>query len=375
MSTSWASRKAEPGSCVPVLPTPPSSAGEPLRSVPPNRLGPVQQAVQIIKSIKEGRSPAGWWSELHVDGADFLLLKKLVDDKKENIWDYVQDKIRFDYDTKTSSLIFRMPSLTHDTFNTSIYQEIISHIERIKRDTSRPDAAAIAKKIRYSSSGNIGLNSGFGIISSSTRSPDASFRYIGSKYPQVVIETSFSQKKRDLARLADDYITDSGGNIKLVIGFDIEYCQSKKGATVSVWRPMLNFGDDGTPYLISEKFVDGKVFRNDDSTPIRIGDTLCLPFSAFVSPKDALLVPSDMAITISYETLYSFLEDAEDCEEDSRCGEVAELPPGTRIRKRPRTPEEQLRDEDELQFAKSEADAERGAYEKDSTWGNKKTKR
>jgi hypothetical protein len=158
------------------------------------------------------------------------------------------------------SLISDMPFLIHEIFTASVFAEIVSHIQQITKDPSRPDVAALARKICYSSAGDIQLNSLASDNSSSPRSPDASFRYINSKYPCVIIETSFSQKKRDSAYRADDYITDSYCNIKLVIGFDIEYSRSKR-ATVSVWQPKLNFEEDGTPYFSAEKIVNSKVRR------------------------------------------------------------------------------------------------------------------
>jgi hypothetical protein len=55
-------------------------------------------------------------------------------------------------------------------------------------------------------------------------------------YPGIVIETSFSQKRKDLPKLAEDYILGSIGNITVVIGLDIEYWKAKR-ATFSMWRP------------------------------------------------------------------------------------------------------------------------------------------
>jgi hypothetical protein len=99
--------------------------------------------------------------------------------------------------------------------------------------------------------------------------------------------------------------------------------------------------------ILTSSHLSRQMFRNDDSTPALPDDTPCLPLAAFISPRDVSLVPLDTVIAISYETLYSSLERAERCDEDSRCGEVAALPPGIPIRKRQRTPDEQLRDEDE----------------------------
>jgi hypothetical protein len=65
-----------------------------------------------------------------------------------------------------------------------------------------------------------------------------------SCFPGVVVEVSFSQKRKDLPRLADDYILGSNGGIRIVVGLDIEY--SGKMDKLSVWRPQLR--DVGTRY-------------------------------------------------------------------------------------------------------------------------------
>ena len=49
---------------------------------------------------------------------------------------------------------------------------------------------------------------------------DASFARANSQYP-FVIETSYSQKYKDLARLADEYICGFDGTIGVVLGLDI----------------------------------------------------------------------------------------------------------------------------------------------------------
>jgi hypothetical protein len=50
---------------------------------------------------------------------------------------------------------------------------------------------------------------------------------------------------------------------------------------------------------------------------------------------------------------------------------MKKLVPGTRMKRRPLTPEEQLKDADEAKYAMMEDDADRKADEADSTWGEK----
>ena len=97
-----------------------------------------------------------------------------------------------------------------------------------------------------------------------------------------------------------------------------------------------------------------------------------IPLSIFALDEK----PPDAKISISYAALKSFLKKAEDkYEVDKTSGSWEQLPPGVRVRKRERTPEEELKDEDEAQFLASENEAEKKADEEDSTWTPKKTRR
>ena len=72
-----------------------------------------------------------------------------------------------------------------------------------------------------------------------------------------MIEVANTQQKKHLPRLADDYIVQSSGNIKMVIGIKVEQDKSKK-ATVSVWCPKFIKDQDGE-YLVSEETVRSEV--------------------------------------------------------------------------------------------------------------------
>lgn len=66
------------------------------------------------------------------------------------------------------------------------------------------------------------------------REPDGRFQHWDAAYPGVVLEVSYSQDGRDLKKLASDYILRSNGDIKAVIGVDINYGRE---STASLWRP------------------------------------------------------------------------------------------------------------------------------------------
>lgn len=89
--------------------------------------------------------------------------------------------------------------------------------------------------------------------------PDEVFEHIDAQHPGVVIEVSFTQKKKDLARLADSYILGSEENIYVVVGLDIEYKTSSKDqsrrATISLWRPKHNVTGRAEMELVAEQSV------------------------------------------------------------------------------------------------------------------------
>ena len=101
-------------------------------------------------------------------------------------------------------------------------------------------SARFARDIENSGSSEINFNDS----ECGPHQPDAAFQHIKAQYPGVVIEVSFSQKRKDLPRLADDYILGSDRDIRVVIGIDVEYKASKR-ATVSVWRPQIVLNDAG----------------------------------------------------------------------------------------------------------------------------------
>jgi len=75
----------------------------------------------------------------------------------------------------------------------------------------------------------------------------------------VVIEVSYSQKRRDLSRLADDYILGSDAEICTVVGIDLDYGGGKK-ATVSIWRPRIEINDAGEKELVAHQTLSDLVY-------------------------------------------------------------------------------------------------------------------
>ena len=131
-----------------------------------------------------------------------------------------------------------MPTSTHDIFTELVVREIWWQLENVAHGDK--EVAAIIDLVRSEATSDVCLY-GHGAINNRypKHSPDASFARADSQYPSIVIETSYSQQHKDLARLADDYICGSDGNISVVLGLDIEYGVGSKRASVSIWRPRL----------------------------------------------------------------------------------------------------------------------------------------
>ena len=142
-----------------------------------------------------------------------------------------------------------MPTTLHEEFITSIVEEIQVQLRSIQ-DRS----AEFANEIRSGGSASIKFtDEEYG-----KHDPDAQFRHSKAQFPGVVIEVSYSQKRKDLERLADDYILGSDSDIRVVVGLDIEYKTGKK-ATLSVWRPNIITNEAGEKELVAQLIVANQV--------------------------------------------------------------------------------------------------------------------
>ncbi|OQU96337.1 hypothetical protein CLAIMM_02435 [Cladophialophora immunda] len=71
------------------------------------------------------------------------------------------------------------------------------------------------------------------------RDPDAQFGLEGRSKPTLIIEVAWSQSKKDLERMALEYIKCTQGEIRAVVGLDVDYAQWKS-ARLTVWRAVVN---------------------------------------------------------------------------------------------------------------------------------------
>ena len=147
-----------------------------------------------------------------------------------------------------------MPTLLHNKVAMNIVDGIREQLRSIASGVGK--AAAFAQKIDHSPGVIIFDDPDF-----DRHDPDASFRHYEAKYPGVIIEISYTQKRKDLLRLADDYILGSDARVRVVVGVDLDY--RGKMATLSIWRPRIEINDAGEEELIAHQTVSDQVFPVD----------------------------------------------------------------------------------------------------------------
>jgi hypothetical protein len=163
---------------------------------------------------------------------------------------------RYDYDAERDWLVVRMPTAVHELFIARVEDAVVSQLKSIRKGSD--NAAAFAQKVDSARSTEIrfpvtGGSSG----KRSKHEPDASFWHNDAQYPGVIVEVAYSQKKRRLRRLAEDYLLDSDASVQVVVGLDIEYGRKEsREATLSVWRSQLHHTDDGVELRVVDEVAD-----------------------------------------------------------------------------------------------------------------------
>lgn len=99
-----------------------------------------------------------------------------------------------------------MPSTLHEVITRKIAYDVMNQLQAIARNGS--PAAEIAKQVLDCGSEDIQFRIEGNL---ETRSPDGSFWHPKAPRPGVVIEISYSQKRKALSKLADTYIVASNG--------------------------------------------------------------------------------------------------------------------------------------------------------------------
>jgi len=149
-----------------------------------------------------------------------------------------------------------MPTGIHEMFIAGVEEAIYSQLKLI-RDGSN-GAAVFARKVHPARSTEIYFPVDDALPSTKSKhEPDASFWHEDAKFPGVIIEVAYSQKRKKLGRLAEDYLLDSDASVKVLVGLDIEYGnKGSRKATLSVWRTRVAHTADGDELRVVQEIAD-----------------------------------------------------------------------------------------------------------------------
>lgn len=167
---------------------------------------------------------------------------------------------RHDFDPRRRIFVLRMPSPVHECFSSLLGRDIQNQLDWIAEENGNHKKSVVlfADKICNIASARIlwsgGDDAGFS-TTSSQRQPDAQFHHKDAKYPGVVIEVSYAQDGKRMNDIAEDYILGSNGDIKVVVGVDIN--NKGKEAALSLWRPKYTWhADEHIDILEAEKCMN-----------------------------------------------------------------------------------------------------------------------
>ncbi|KAK4978308.1 hypothetical protein LTR66_008755 [Elasticomyces elasticus] len=308
----------------------------------------VARVLRLFRSCQDGRPITKEpWTQIQLAPGKYEDIERRIEED-ESIHAYVENKIRYDYDAHAQRITIRMPITLHERFTAAAEEDIVGQLKTIGVGLGK--AAEFARDIRDVRSSRIFLVSDESRCSRSKREPDASFRHIDAEFLGVVVEVLYSQKRKDVARLADDYLLGSDGSTRALIGLDIEYRGSRK-ATVSMWRPQYNMNAEQEE-LRAVHTVQNEVFHNEDGTPSgNFG--LRLHFKDFTNEELADDVGDQCReIIISSQQLCVYLADAERFEPGWRRSHSSThtIRPGPVKRPRSETPPARIMSDDEARY-------------------------
>ncbi|KAG8408025.1 hypothetical protein J3459_018261 [Metarhizium acridum] len=241
--------------------TPPQSfRSSPPPTPPPTGEKPSRAVTGIIEDIKTRQSGHSRFTDSWIryplnEGQYAELLQRVQSD--ELLWDYVNHKLRYDYIPSAKRLVFRMPTELHEWVISSVVGDLQHQLQKL--GAGHGASAGFARAVDARGSPTLDFTkTGYG-----RHDPDAQFRHLRAQYPGVVIEVSYTQKRKELAHIAEDYILGSKGSVRVVIGLDIEYRNSKK-ATLSVWRPDVVQNEAGEPELVAVQTTVDQILLDDE---------------------------------------------------------------------------------------------------------------
>ncbi|KAH8726976.1 hypothetical protein GQ44DRAFT_758501 [Phaeosphaeriaceae sp. PMI808] len=318
----------------------------------------VTAILRVFKDHKNGYPALEPWTVYKLNSGEYEDLQRRLKDDVE-LWGYVGDKVRHDYDPIRSKLVIRMETTLHGTYASELVTEIKKRLRNLKKnqEETQPfidNLVSLTGAIYFEEEGK-----------KIRHVPDIRFHHEAAKWPGVVIEISYSQKRKSLPWLADNYILASDGGIRVVVGIDLEYRKSKE-ASISIWRLKTTLGHDGQLEGEVIQELDNELFRDAEGNPILSSSGLELPLDNFALQALSNGLP-DCSVIVGPETLCTLLAKAEmwDCK--------ARIPQGVgpasiKRKQREETPEEQLTMLDEEKFIEEERRVQRKTEKADKSF-------
>lgn len=138
----------------------------------------------------------------------------------------------------------------HDLTGAYVQGDILHQILMMKNGND--SSAELAKEICSEHSAQIILEDG------ALRRPDVRFGHEEAQYPGVIIEIANPQEDKNLEDLAEQYVLETSGSVRVVIGIKLGYCGGKLTAGLSVWRPHCVV-ENGEEFLISKCEINSEV--------------------------------------------------------------------------------------------------------------------
>ncbi|KAK3337647.1 hypothetical protein B0T19DRAFT_80238 [Cercophora scortea] len=311
-----------------------------------------------------------------------VLLAALQRPGFEHLGAFVEDRLRYDFFADQHLFVIRMPGPTHESVNGKIVRYILRSLDRLAgqgesstaettnstapRQISAPDFAALVEpQGSFRMSFNLDPDG-----PTSQHEPDASFGLdsAGSEYPGVVLEVSYSQKPKQLAKLAYGYLLDTPGPlIQVVITLDLSY-PTGDDATLSVWRRHVEPARTETEKPEVDVRCIKYLFRSNGLRLRTEADSVGIKLREFATLGTGPNVEHlEEEIQISLDDVNDWIDVALTKRRTASKAANRTTTGWESFRKRPRdsTPPEELKDDDEERFRKQEAEASQKAEEKD----------
>ncbi|KAI1355876.1 hypothetical protein F5Y01DRAFT_310062 [Xylaria sp. FL0043] len=257
----------------------------------------VRRLIDLIKRIKDGGNPGE--SEIiriQLFPKDYIELLVEVDEQDSDFQYYFNNILRYDYREsrygKSQFTIF-MKSVFHACMERAIDEEVRRSITQVQGHRD------IVKRIKATGDAPIE-------VGDKTLHPDCSFRFRRIRRPPIVFEVAWSQESDDLKAKAVEFLRETKGQVRTVVGFDFkgtfdtwkiiqenvgtERLPNRGPARAFIWRATFDengqqlFGDNGQPILDKKNY---RICDNDEKAYAR-PKRLQLSLRDF-TPKEAVL--------------------------------------------------------------------------------------